>query len=137
MTRTILAYAMALGIAATALTWLQYRFWVKAVSGELYILMVAILGAALGAWLTRMFIPYRAPARFEPNRAAIRELGLTHREVEVLAILAAGDSNKVIARRLGVSPYTVKTHVARICDKLGVQRRGQAVDKARFLALIP
>ena len=137
MTRTILAYAMALGIAATALTWLQYRFWVKAVSGELYILMVAIFGVALGAWLARMLMPYRAPATFEPNRAALRELGLTDREVEVLAILAAGDSNKVIARRLGVSPYTVKTHVARICDKLGVQRRGQAVDKARFLALIP
>jgi DNA-binding CsgD family transcriptional regulator len=137
MTRTILAYAMALGIAATALTWLQYRFWVKAVSGELYILMVAIFGVALGAWLARMLMPYRAPATFEPNRAALRELGLTDREVEVLAILAAGDSNKVIARRLGISPHTVKTHVARICDKLGVQRRGQAVDKARFLALIP
>jgi DNA-binding CsgD family transcriptional regulator len=137
MTRTVLAYATALGLAATALTWLQYRFWVKAVSGELYILMVAIGGVALGGWLARMLMPHRTPATFEPNRAAIRELGLTGREVEVLVTLAAGDSNKVIARRLGISPHTVKTHVARVCDKLGVQRRGQAVDKARFLALIP
>lgn len=138
MARVVLIYAVALGIATTALTWLQYRVWVHALSGEFYILLVALGGVALGAWLARMLMPRRASAQdFEPNRAAIRELGLTAREIEVLATLAAGDSNKVMARRLGISPHTVKTHVARVCDKLGVQRRGQAVDKARFLALIP
>jgi len=84
-------------------------------------------GLALGAWLARMLMPYRAPATFEPNRAALRELGLTDREVEVLAILAAGDSNKVIARRLGISPHTVKTHLERIFEKLSANDRAQAV----------
>ena len=137
MRRTILLYAVALGLLATVLTWLEYRLWVRAASGELYILLVALGGVALGAWLARMLLPHRAAARFEPNLAAIRALGLTDRELEVLATLAAGDSNKTMARKLGISPHTVKTHVARVCDKLGVQRRGQAVDKARFLDLNP
>jgi DNA-binding CsgD family transcriptional regulator len=48
-----------------------------------------------------------------------------------------GDSYKELARRLGISPNTVKTHVARLYEKLGVQRRVQAIEKARLLALIP
>ena len=51
--------------------------------------------------------------------------------------LAAGESNKEIARRLGISPNTVKTHLARVFEKLGVQRRVQAIEQARLLALIP
>jgi LuxR family maltose regulon positive regulatory protein len=51
---------------------------------------------------------------------------LSTREAEVLARIAAGDSNKVIARSLDLSPHTVKRHVANILDKLGVASRGQA-----------
>jgi len=51
---------------------------------------------------------------------------LSERELEVLARLAAGDSNKVIARAFDLSPHTVKRHVANILDKLGVSSRGQA-----------
>jgi DNA-binding CsgD family transcriptional regulator len=137
MMRIALIYAAALGIAATALTWLQYRFWARALSGELYILLVALGGAALGAWLARMLIPRSTSGPFERNAAAIRSLGLSPREVDVLDRLAAGESNKEIARRLGISPNTVKTHVARVYEKLAVERRMQAVEKARLLALIP
>ncbi len=42
-----------------------------------------------------------------------------------------------MARALGISPNTVKTHVARVYEKLEVQKRMQAVEKARWLALIP
>jgi LuxR family maltose regulon positive regulatory protein len=52
--------------------------------------------------------------------------GLSQREAEVLEHIAAGDSNKLIARALDLSPHTVKRHVANILDKLGVQTRGQA-----------
>jgi LuxR family maltose regulon positive regulatory protein len=51
---------------------------------------------------------------------------LTARETDVLARLAAGDSNKLIARALDLSPHTVKRHVANILDKLGLNSRGQA-----------
>ena len=51
---------------------------------------------------------------------------LSAREAEVLRHIAAGDSNKLIARALDLSPHTVKRHVANILDKLGLQTRGQA-----------
>jgi LuxR family maltose regulon positive regulatory protein len=51
---------------------------------------------------------------------------LTEREAEVLARMAAGDSNKLIARAFDLSPHTVKRHVANILDKLDLQSRGQA-----------
>jgi LuxR family transcriptional regulator, maltose regulon positive regulatory protein len=51
---------------------------------------------------------------------------LSVRECEVLARIAAGDSNKAIARTLALSPHTVKRHVANILDKLDLRTRGQA-----------
>jgi len=51
---------------------------------------------------------------------------LSPREREVMAKIAAGDSNKLIARALDISPHTVKRHVANILDKLGLSSRGQA-----------
>jgi LuxR family maltose regulon positive regulatory protein len=51
---------------------------------------------------------------------------LSQREREVLAFIAAGDSNKHIARALHISPHTVKRHVANILDKLALGSRGQA-----------
>jgi LuxR family maltose regulon positive regulatory protein len=51
---------------------------------------------------------------------------LSRRELEVLARIAAGDSNKLIARAYALSPHTVKRHVANILDKLALSTRGQA-----------
>lgn len=51
---------------------------------------------------------------------------LSSREREVLERIAAGDSNKLIARVLDISPHTVKRHVANILDKLALESRGQA-----------
>ena len=58
---------------------------------------------------------------------------LSTREMEVLAHIAAGDSNKLIARYLDLSPHTVKRHVANILGKLGVASRGQAAARYRRL----
>lgn len=51
---------------------------------------------------------------------------LTEREREVLALLAEGQSNKLIARALDLSLHTVKRHVANILTKLAVESRTQA-----------
>jgi NarL family two-component system response regulator YdfI len=52
---------------------------------------------------------------------------LTHREIEVLRLLAAGLSNKEIALRLEISDHTAKFHVASIMGKLGANSRTEAV----------
>ena len=137
MWRTILLYALALALAASALEWLKYRYWTGAFSGEIYIFLIACGFIALGLWAGRRLTPRPRAAAFERNQAAVRSLGLSPRECEILELLASGRSNKELARALGISPNTVKTHVARVYEKLEVQKRMQAVEKARWLALIP
>ena len=61
-----------------------------------------------------------------PAAGGLRECLLSTRELEVLRRIAAGDSNKVIARAFALSPHTVKRHVANILDKTGARTRGQA-----------
>ncbi|HVN55956.1 MAG TPA: LuxR C-terminal-related transcriptional regulator [Anaerolineaceae bacterium] len=61
---------------------------------------------------------------------------LTGRELEVLALIARGDSNQEIANRLVVSIHTVKKHAANIFLKLGVENRTEAVARARSLGLL-
>ena len=73
---------------------------------------------------------------FDPE-ARLRELGITPRELEILEAMAAGFSNREIAARLFVSENTVKTHAARVFDKLSARRRTQAVQRAKEAGLIP
>jgi LuxR family maltose regulon positive regulatory protein len=62
---------------------------------------------------------------------------LTSRELEVLAMLAAGRSNQAIASQLVITLDTVKKHVSHVLGKLGAANRTEAVSRARELSLIP
>lgn len=64
--------------------------------------------------------------RVEPVTAA-HEIGLTPRETHVVALIAAGAPNKEIARRLGLSMNTVKSHIRTAYRAMGVSSRTQAV----------
>jgi predicted ATPase/DNA-binding NarL/FixJ family response regulator/transcriptional regulator with XRE-family HTH domain len=70
---------------------------------------------------------------YVPETGAI----LSPREVEVLRLLIAGASNPGIAEALIISRFTVKNHVARILEKLGVTTRTQAALRGRELGLLP
>jgi len=74
----------------------------------------------------------------EPQASApgVVESPLSQRELEVLQLIALGNSNLEIADRLFISLHTVKTHARRIHSKLGVERRTQAVAKAKTLGLM-
>jgi len=139
MVRSIALYALALALAAAALQWLQYRYAMRAFSTDAYVVLLALCFTALGLWagaqLTKGTVARHGP--FARNEAAVRSLGLTPRECEILEMLASDRSNKEIARSLGISPNTVKTHIARVYEKLEVQKRIPAIEKARLLAVIP
>jgi DNA-binding NarL/FixJ family response regulator len=137
MWRTIAIYAAALAAGAFVLEWIEYKYLTRAFSTEIYVVLIATGFTALGVWAGAKLTRRTPPAPFERNAAALAALGLTDRECAVLERLAAGQSNKEIARTMRISPNTVKTHVAHLFQKLEVQRRTQAIQKARELALIP
>jgi DNA-binding NarL/FixJ family response regulator len=73
--------------------------------------------------------------RLEPVTGAPFE-SLTHREVEVLQLMARGLTNRQIARRLEISEHTVKFHAAAILAKLNARSRAEAVARAISLGWI-
>ena len=74
--------------------------------------------------------PDRADPGFGPTMDREPRALLTPRELEVLAAIADGDTNKAIARRLGISLHTVKFHIESVFRKLGARTRTEAVAKA-------
>ena len=78
--------------------------------------------------------PSLTPAAAPPPEPLIEPL--SQRELEVLHLVAQGLSNGEIGGRLFLAVSTVKGHVQRIFDKLGVQRRTEAVARARALGLL-
>ena len=135
--KPVLGYAAALAAGAFALQWLQYSYLTRAFATEIYIALIALAFTALGIWAGYRLTPKTAAAPFERNDAAAKSLGLTDRECQILERLAAGEANKEIARTLEVSPNTVKTHIANLFQKLEVERRTQAIQKARELKILP
>ena len=137
MIRYGIIYGVALAVLAFLLDWLQFRHMMFMHFVDVYVIGIALVFAGLGVWVGTQLTPVRAGLPFERNVRAIISLGISARECEVLELLAAGHPNKMIARRLTISPNTVKTHVARIYEKLDVASRTQAISKARDLEILP
>jgi NarL family two-component system response regulator LiaR len=149
-----LMYGVGGGLLIALLKAVEYRFLVVEHSIEIYGGLIALLFASLGIWLglklTRkkeviverelvVIKEVAAPAQqqFSVNKGKLRELAITPRELEILALIAGGLSNREIGERLFVSENTVKTHSSRLFDKLSAKRRTQAVQIGKELGLIP
>lgn len=76
------------------------------------------------------------PEVFTADTKKLEQLHISKREYEVLQLLSGGMSNQQIAEALFVSENTVKKHVASLFLKMDVQRRTEAVRKARELGLV-
>lgn len=137
MWKRLVGYGALLAAGTVALQWLDYQRIARMHPGDIYLFLVAGAFLALGILLgVKVFATPPAPV-FDGNPQAQSALGLSGRELEVLHELAAGHSNKEIAVRLHVSPNTVKTHVARLLEKLGAKRRTDAIRRARELGILP
>jgi NarL family two-component system response regulator LiaR len=147
--QTIL-YGVSLALLLFLLKWLELRLLIIHHSFEIYAGIIAVLFTALGIWLALklsqpkvqtvtvekpVYIDTSAP--FVLNEALLIRLNMSRRELEVLQLMAGGLSNQEIAARLFVSVNTVKTHSARVFEKMEVNRRTQAVEQGRKLGLIP
>jgi DNA-binding CsgD family transcriptional regulator len=131
-------YAALLAGGTVLLQWLDYQRLVRSNAGLVWDGLLAAGFLALGIWLgVRLLAKQAPPAEGQGNPQAQAVLGISARELEVLHEIAAGHSNKEIAARLHVSPNTVKTHVARLLEKLGAKRRTDALRRARELGLMP
>lgn len=136
LVRRIVLYGALLAAGTLLLQWLDYQRLVRSHLGDVYVFLIAGGFLVLGVWLGARGIARPAPRAFDGNPQAVAVLGLSPRELQVLEELLAGRSNQEIAERLGVSLNTVKTHVARLLEKLGAKRRGDAVARARELGIV-
>jgi two-component system, NarL family, response regulator LiaR len=160
MPRPILLYGLLCGLLIALLQFIEYRWLVLDRRVEIYGALIAALFAGVGIWLglritgraervvirevsvpvevpVEVQVEVPAPVDFVRDQAQVATLGLTPRELEILAFIAAGLSNREIAERAFVSENTVKTHISRVFEKLGAGRRTQAVQRGKALRLIP
>ncbi len=151
--KQVLLYGVSLAAILFLLQVLEYRLIILDHSFEIYIATIAVIFTALGIWLSlklmkpkvetktivvekNVYIKEAAGNNQEINEAERMKLGLSNREIEVLQLMATGLSNQEIANQLYVSLNTVKTHSAKLFEKMDVKRRTQAIEKAKRLQII-
>ncbi|RXT38103.1 response regulator transcription factor [Bradyrhizobium betae] len=92
--------------------------------------LAALLGNVAGLRLAAPGETAAATVVARDPRSMPEDIALTQRELDVLALMAEGGSNKMIARQLGISVHTVKFHVGSLLDKLDATGRTDAVAHA-------
>ena len=135
MKKTVLIYGLLLAALLVVLKTLEYRWLLKDISWQLYVTAVALMFLGLGVWLARMWFQPKShlDESTGPNTQAIKALGLSSRELQVLQKLSSGASNQEIADELYVSVNTIKTHLKNAFIKLEVSNRVQAINKLKDL----
>src|SRR5687767_13103978 len=135
MRRTILLYGLSLAAMVALLKFLEYRYFIRDLSLEFYMGILAVMFAGLGVWigfkLTRRRTILVPVSNFQFDQTRLDQLGISKREYEVLELMAQGLSNREIADKLFVSLNTIKTHSTNLFVKLDAKRRTQAVQRAK------
>lgn len=113
---------------------------------ETWIAVFSILFFIIGIFLSRkMFqkeiikekeVIVEVPATTEIDTNQVNKLGLSKREYEILQLITEGLSNHQIANKLFISENTIKKHISNLFLKLDVERRTEAVKKAKALRVI-
>jgi len=146
--KSVVLYGIFLAVLLFLLKWLELRFMIMSHAFEIYAGAIAVLFTALGIWLAlKLTRPktiliekevFTAKSEtFVLNEKELAKLNISKRELEVLQLMSEGLSNQEIALTLFVSLNTIKTHNARLFEKLEVKRRTQAIETAKRLSIIP
>ncbi len=141
MKRTIIIYGLSMAALLFFLKVLEYRFFVRDLSLEIYLGAVAVMFTIIGVWagsklISRGNVKVIQASSFEIDEATLDQSGISQREYDVLQLMALGMSNQEIGDKLFISLSTVKTHTANLFVKLDVKRRTQAIQRAKELRLI-
>ena len=138
MRKQAILFGILLAALVGILKYLEYSYFVKNVTLELYIGLLAIIFTSAGIWAGTKWVNRKQKTQEEPklNDQVKKELGISRREMDVLVGIAEGLTNQEIAEKLFVSESTIKTHTSNLFSKLDVKRRTQAVQIARKSGLI-
>lgn len=144
--KSLFYYAIAMAALLFIMRWLELRLLIFRHAFEVYAGAIAFIFTMLGLWLairlnkpkTRTVIIEKpvVTSEFVFNQSEFERRNISKRELEVLELMATGCSNNEIAEKLFLSPNTIKTHAAKLFEKLDAKRRTQAVEKAKQLGLI-
>jgi len=148
MVKQVALYGVVGGVLIALLKLIEYKHFVNEYPSEIYGGLIAIIFTVLGIYFGLRWtrarevvvireVPVRMDGPFVLDAGKLKEVGLTAREHEILALIAQGMSNREIGEKLFVSENTVKTHSSRLFEKMQVNRRVQAVQKGKELGLIP
>ncbi|MET3500807.1 DNA-binding CsgD family transcriptional regulator [Mucilaginibacter rubeus] len=141
-------YAVALALLLFLLKWLELKLIIVDNAYEIYMGAIAVFFTILGIWLALKLTKPKTVVvekqvyvnngpEFTINQTEVEKLGLSKRELDVLQLMAEGLSNQEISERLFVSLNTIKTHSAKVFEKMEVKRRTQAVEMGKRLSIIP
>ncbi len=137
--RHILLLAIAAALLIFAIRFFETAFHAGEVSTKLYITFIGIIFLTVGAYAATQMVRKKTIIHYveQSQEAAILPNDLlTERECEVLKAIAVGLTNKQIGQLLFVSENTVKKHINHIYFKLDVNRRTQAVARAKELKIL-
>jgi len=148
MVKQVVLYGAIGGVLIALLKVIEYKHFVHEYPSEIYGGLIAVIFTVLGIYFGLRWtrakeivvireVPVRMDGPFVMNAEKLKEVGLTAREHEILALIAQGLSNREIGEKLFISENTIKTHSSRLFEKMQVNRRVQAVQKAKDLGLIP
>lgn len=146
-----LLFGLILAVLLAGIKILEYNYFSYRIGLDVYIAVIALAFMGLGIYLgatynKRQEAKHMARLREDSSKtgfvepkidySAVNGTDLSKRELEVLKEIAMGHTNKEIGERLFVSENTVKTHINNIFMKLEVNRRTQAISRAREMKII-
>ena len=137
--KDMLYYGLIAALVMLLVKGADYNLFSKHISVEIYSSILVIIFTALGLWFglklttPKVVIEPRSVDHFDLSR--LQDHGISQRELEVIQLLSEGHSNQQIADQLYISLSTVKSHLQKVYQKLGVKTRTQAIQKAKTLSI--